>query len=73
MRLVKDDSETKSPKKKSISLSSLLNVINGVASHEGHVLIMTTNYLDLLDGALICSMMNGSWYLGELPGLGTCM
>jgi len=73
MRLVEDDNETESPKKKSISLSSLLNVIDGVASHEGHVLIMTTNYLDLLDGALIRSTMNGSSHLGELPGLGTCM
>jgi len=27
--------------------------LTGVASHEGRVLIMTTNYLEKLDGALI--------------------
>jgi chaperone BCS1 len=36
----------------SISLSGLLNVIDGAASHEGHVLIMTTNTPDKLDVAL---------------------
>lgn len=36
-----------------ISLSGLLNAIDGVASHEGRVLIMTTNYPDKLDEALI--------------------
>ncbi|KAF7680487.1 hypothetical protein GT037_002138 [Alternaria burnsii] len=36
----------------SISLSGLLNVIDGAASHEGHVLIMTTNTPDKLDDAL---------------------
>ncbi|KAI4592134.1 hypothetical protein KJ359_011509 [Pestalotiopsis sp. 9143b] len=36
-----------------ISLSGLLNSIDGVASHEGRVLIMTTNHLDSLDDALI--------------------
>lgn len=37
----------------SISLSALLNVIDGAASHEGHVLIMTTNTPEKLDAALI--------------------
>ncbi|OAF98560.1 P-loop containing nucleoside triphosphate hydrolase protein [Paraphaeosphaeria sporulosa] len=37
----------------SISLSALLNVIDGAASHEGHVLIMTTNTPGQLDAALI--------------------
>ncbi|KAF1830519.1 P-loop containing nucleoside triphosphate hydrolase protein [Decorospora gaudefroyi] len=38
----------------SISLSALLNTIDGAASHEGHVLIMTTNTRpDLLDEALL--------------------
>lgn len=37
----------------SISLSALLNVIDGAASHEGHVLIMTTNTPEQLDAALI--------------------
>lgn len=43
-----------SPEKGSkISLSGLLNVIDGVAAHEGRVLIMTTNYPEKLDAALI--------------------
>ncbi|KAI4867732.1 BCS1 N terminal-domain-containing protein [Hypoxylon rubiginosum] len=36
-----------------ISLSGLLNAIDGVASHEGRVLIMTTNLPNQLDDALI--------------------
>lgn len=36
-----------------ISLSGLLNVIDGAASHEGRVLIMTTNHPESLDPALI--------------------
>lgn len=35
-----------------ITLAGLLNVIDGVASHEGHVLIMTTNHPEKLDPAL---------------------
>ncbi|KAK2624010.1 hypothetical protein QTJ16_006644 [Diplocarpon rosae] len=40
-------------KKKGISLSGLLNIIDGVASHEGRVLVMTTNHPECLDEALI--------------------
>ena len=36
-----------------ISLSGLLNAIDGVASHEGRVLIMTTNHPEKLDSALV--------------------
>ena len=36
-----------------VSLSALLNVIDGVASQEGRVLIMTTNHITRLDEALI--------------------
>ncbi|KAF2865752.1 BCS1 N terminal-domain-containing protein [Massariosphaeria phaeospora] len=36
-----------------ISLSGLLNTIDGAASHEGRVLIMTTNHAEQLDAALI--------------------
>jgi chaperone BCS1 len=36
-----------------ISLSGLLNAIDGVASHEGRVLIMTSNFPEKLDSALI--------------------
>ncbi|KAK2778385.1 mitochondrial chaperone bcs1 [Colletotrichum kahawae] len=37
----------------SLSLSGLLNVLDGVASQDGRVLIMTTNHIEHLDGALI--------------------
>lgn len=36
-----------------LSLSALLNVIDGVASQEGRILIMTTNHIEKLDEALI--------------------
>lgn len=36
-----------------LSLSGLLNILDGVASQEGRVLIMTTNHLEKLDSALI--------------------
>ena len=36
-----------------ISLSGLLNAIDGVATHEGRVLIMTTNHPEKLDSALV--------------------
>lgn len=36
-----------------VSLSALLNVIDGVASQEGRILIMTTNHIEKLDEALI--------------------
>ncbi|KAI3392557.1 hypothetical protein diail_5528 [Diaporthe ilicicola] len=36
-----------------LSLSGLLNILDGVASQEGRVLIMTTNHLERLDKALI--------------------
>ncbi len=39
--------------KQGITLSGLLNAIDGVASHEGRVLVMTTNFPDKLDDALI--------------------
>ncbi|KAI2619071.1 BCS1 N terminal-domain-containing protein [Hypomontagnella submonticulosa] len=42
-----------SGQKSKISLSGLLNVIDGVAGHEGRVLIATTNYPEALDPALI--------------------
>jgi chaperone BCS1 len=36
-----------------VSLSSLLNVLDGVGSQEGRVLIMSTNHVERLDDALI--------------------
>ncbi|KAF2673932.1 P-loop containing nucleoside triphosphate hydrolase protein [Microthyrium microscopicum] len=41
------------PASNGISLSGLLNAIDGVASHEGRVLVMTTNFPERLDDALI--------------------
>jgi len=51
--LAKALKDGKSDDKKTISLSGLLNAIDGVASHEGRVLIMTTNKPESLDEALI--------------------
>jgi chaperone BCS1 len=63
-----DEAETTSKKKKKnsnapntngntpigrLSLSGLLNILDGVASQEGRVLIMTTNHIEKLDKALI--------------------
>ncbi|KAF2970850.1 hypothetical protein GQX73_g2717 [Xylaria multiplex] len=48
-KVLKKESE----EQKGISLSGLLNAIDGVASHEGRVLIMTTNVPEELDDALI--------------------
>lgn len=41
------------PPRMSVSFSGLLNAIDGVASHEGRILIMTTNHRERLDPALI--------------------
>ncbi|KAJ5882732.1 uncharacterized protein N7473_011166 [Penicillium subrubescens] len=38
---------------KGVSLSGLLNVLDGVASQEDRILIMTTNHVNALDAALI--------------------
>lgn len=36
-----------------VSMSGLLNVLDGVSSQEGRILIMTTNHIEQLDAALI--------------------
>jgi chaperone BCS1 len=36
-----------------VTLSGLLNALDGVGSQEGRLLIMTTNYIERLDDALI--------------------
>jgi chaperone BCS1 len=41
--------------KSDVTLSGLLNAIDGISSPEGHVLIMTTNHPEKLDSALIRS------------------
>ncbi|KAK2005331.1 P-loop containing nucleoside triphosphate hydrolase protein [Colletotrichum eremochloae] len=46
-------SRTSSQSSGTLSLSGLLNVLDGVASQEGRVLIMTTNHIEHLDDALI--------------------
>ncbi|KAJ5999842.1 BCS1-like ATPase [Penicillium waksmanii] len=46
----KDKKEDKSP---GITLSALLNVIDGVAASEGRILVMTTNHPEKLDAALL--------------------
>ena len=50
-----EDFDKKTDKEEStvLTLSGLLNAIDGIASPEGHVLIMTTNHPELLDPALI--------------------
>ena len=41
------------PAKGGVTLSGLLNVIDGVAASEGRILVMTTNHADKLDPALL--------------------
>ncbi|KAK6357376.1 hypothetical protein TWF718_001689 [Orbilia javanica] len=43
----------KGEQKTQMTLSGLLNAIDGVASHEGRILIMTTNHPEVLDPALV--------------------
>ena len=49
----KSDKSKSNTNNEGISLSGLLNAIDGVASHEGRVLVMTTNFPEKLDEALI--------------------
>ncbi|KAF4630498.1 hypothetical protein G7Y89_g7644 [Cudoniella acicularis] len=51
--LKKANQQSEEDRQKGISLSGLLNIIDGVASHEGRVLVMTTNHPEKLDEALI--------------------
>lgn len=48
-----DSDEEKTPRTKGVTLSGLLNTLDGVASQEDRVLIITTNYAEKLDKALI--------------------
>lgn len=48
-----DSNSNSSSNVPNVTLSGLLNVLDGVGSQEGRVVIMTTNKLDRLDGALI--------------------
>ncbi len=40
-------------KKTTLSFSGFLNAIDGIASPQGRILIMTTNHIEKLDGALL--------------------
>ncbi|KKK19208.1 hypothetical protein AOCH_002900 [Aspergillus ochraceoroseus] len=57
-----------SPANTGVSLSSLLNAIDGVSSHEGRILIMTTNAPENLDAALIRPGRVDMRIEFELPG-----
>lgn len=48
-----NDSNNSTSAQGQVSLSGLLNVLDGVAAKEGRVLIMTTNHVEKLDKALI--------------------
>ena len=48
-----DDDDDDSDRKSKVSLSGLLNAIDGIAASEGRIIIMTTNYPEKLDAALI--------------------
>ncbi|KAF2827096.1 P-loop containing nucleoside triphosphate hydrolase protein [Ophiobolus disseminans] len=48
------DINKKSKSNSAISLAGLLYLIDGAASTEGRVLIMSTNYPEMLDAALVC-------------------
>ncbi|KAL3422942.1 mitochondrial chaperone BCS1 [Phlyctema vagabunda] len=52
-KAIKKVSSQSVEKTEGITLSGLLNIIDGVASHEGRVLVMTTNHPEQLDEALI--------------------
>ncbi|KAK9444203.1 mitochondrial chaperone BCS1 [Metarhizium brunneum] len=49
----RENSDAGSSTSSSVTLSGLLNAIDGVGSVEGRVLIMTTNHVDRLDPAVI--------------------
>jgi len=53
IKSVQDQNDNPKKNNRGISLSGLLNAIDGVASHEGRVLVMTTNFPEKLDDALI--------------------
>lgn len=53
VRETAEDDPDDRPRKTHVTLSGLLNAIDGVESPEGHLLIMTTNHIDALNEALI--------------------
>jgi hypothetical protein len=60
-------SESKKEEKKGVTLSGLLNAIDGVASSEGRLLVMTTNHPEKLDSALVRGgRVDKRWTIGCL-------
>ena len=47
------DADQENELRSAVTLSGLLNVLDGVLSQEGRILIMTTNHIEHLDEALI--------------------
>lgn len=47
-----EESKSKNVNSSSVTLAGLLNVLDGVDSHEGHILVVTTNKPEKLDEAL---------------------
>lgn len=48
-----DDDEEKPDGEVKVTLSGMLNAIDGVTTSEGHILMMTTNHIEKIDPALI--------------------
>lgn len=48
-----DDEQPRHQRRGGISLSALLNVIDGAAAHEGRILVMTSNHTENIDPALL--------------------
>lgn len=48
-----DDADVKQAMRTGVTMSGLLNAIDGVGASEGRILVMTTNYLERLDAALV--------------------
>jgi chaperone BCS1 len=61
-------SDKKSDEKEYLTLAGVLNAIDGVAASEGRILIMTTNYPERLDVALVRpGRVDRRVYIGMLP------
>ncbi|KAI0468774.1 P-loop containing nucleoside triphosphate hydrolase protein [Xylaria cf. heliscus] len=64
---LRDPAYSSSSSRKKCTLSGLLNVLDGINSHEGRIILMTTNFIDRLDAALIRpGRIDKRVYLGKL-------
>lgn len=60
--------DPKREERRGITLSGLLNAIDGVASTDGRLLVLTTNHPDKLDAALVrTNRVDRRWTFGPLP------